>query len=166
MNAAMVRWGRRRHQRSADNQDRLQIPIKTRVETRITQMVYNALEQCDYRRSRSRWAGGNHIIKVSVAEPNVESNLFGHSIKVWSENSRYSGTDSFVYARIPQGWYSRVYKRGLAIIDGVFVLDVLNANDDGTICVLAGYQSIGYEITTRRATFSIASDGNKIIRFD
>ena len=60
-------------------------------------------------------------------------------------------------------WYGNAYKRGLAVVDGVFVLDVTGTDDDGTIHVLAGRQTAGLSIEMCRAMINFEADGRKTL---
>ena len=60
-------------------------------------------------------------------------------------------------------WYANVYKKGLAVVDGVFVVDVTGTDDDGTVHVLAGHQTAGLSIEMCRATINIETNGRKTL---
>ncbi len=58
---------------------------------------------------------------------------------------------------------SNVYKKGLAVVDGVFVVDVIGTDDDGTVHVLAGRQTAGLSIEMCRATINIKANGRETL---
>jgi hypothetical protein len=62
-------------------------------------------------------------------------------------------------------WYHKVYKPGLAVIDGIFVLDATQTDDNEQIHVLAGRQSAGFSIQMCRATINIGNDGRKTLHW-
>jgi hypothetical protein len=139
----------RQRQRSIDP---LTIPLRVRMERYIISLAQEALEQCGYRRSQSSWAGGDHNITVRIQDDRPAA-MTGGSEPARSKNGKWSGTNSYVAVSIPLCWYSKVYRRGLAVVDDCFVLDVI----DGT--VLAGKQSRGFAVLPRRARIIASDDG-------
>lgn len=143
--------------------DHLELSIMTRIAGRVHKLAHAAFEQCKYRRSVSRWAGGKHHINICFAN---EPEIHGYATKEWSSNSKYSGNNSHVSVRIPMlRWYHKVYKPGLAVIDGIFVLDATQTDDNEQIHVLAGRQSAGFSIQMCRATINIGNDGRKTLHW-
>jgi hypothetical protein len=72
--------------------------------------------------------------------------------------------DSYVRATVPLAWYVRVYRRGLAVVAGCFVLDVL-AEDTQGITVLAGRQGRGFAVYPAQARITTAKDGSLRLRW-
>lgn len=64
---------------------------------------------------------------------------------------------------VPHGWLARVYRRGLACVDGMLTLDAapLDHAPDGIALYAAVWaeQGRGYEVHTRRGVLAIAADG-------
>ncbi|KNZ70325.1 hypothetical protein Tfer_0885 [Thermincola ferriacetica] len=148
---------RRRRNAKADP---LSVPFATRAAARVARLAGKALETCSYRRSRTSWAGGNHEVCVRIGDPVIS----GSSSRVWSHNGKWPGTDSYVSAAVPLQWFSRVWRRGLAVVDGCFVLDVLSEDDKG-FTVLAGKQGRGFEVHPARAKIIKAKDGSYRLRW-
>lgn len=133
-----------------------------RAKMRVAATATAELKKCSYRRSETRWAGGDHIVGVNVGEPGIS----GDSVRVWSENGKWSGTDSYINATVPLSWLRRVYKRGMAVVGGVFVLDILDDSDAKKIRVLAGKQGRGFEVNPCPATITTAKDGSLRLRWE
>lgn len=126
--------------------DPLLSPLAVRLATRVTAAAKKSLIACGYRRSQSGWAGGEHYAGSYISP---HPTISGWSDRVWSDNGKWSGSNSHVSAGVPLGWYSRVYNRGLAIIDGCFILDVFPGE-----VVLAGKQGRGFEVYPAPAKIS------------
>jgi len=141
--------------------DRLKLPIDLRVARKVSRYANEALKKCSYRRSQSTWAGGNHHISV-VVKPEID--ISGSTNRVWSKNGKWSGNDSYINAAVALTWYSRVYRRGLAVIDGIFVLDVLSEDEKG-YTVLAGKQGRGFSVNPHRARVTKTKDGSYRLRW-
>jgi hypothetical protein len=150
----------RKKKRFQCGMDPLTVPLRLRAEARIKKLAEAALEQCSYRRSETSWAGGDHIVSAKIGDPAIS----GFGRRVWSENGKWPGTDSYITATVPLSWFSSVYRRGLAIVDGSFVLDVL-AEDAKGITVLAGKQGRGFEVYPCRARITTAKDGSIRLRW-
>ncbi len=140
--------------------DPLSVSFRTRAEERVKKIAEDLLQKCAYRRSQSRWAGGNHIACARVGEPHI----CGGSEQVRSENGKWTGTNSYVSATVPISWFTRVYRRGLAVVDGWFVLDVLTEDEKG-FTVLAGRQGRGFEVNLWPAVITRSADGDWHLRW-
>ena len=141
--------------------DPLLVPVEYRIARRITSLAKDCLEECSYRRSTSKWAGGDHTCTVDfIFDQSQKPSISGWADKVWSDNRKWSGNDSYITACIPLRWYSSVWKRGLAVVDGYFVLDVLGEDEKG-IVVLAGKQGRGFDIYPCQARITTAKDGSR-----
>lgn len=149
----------RAEKRSRRAIDPLTIPFVSRASARVTKLAKAALESCSYRRSKTRWAGGDHIVRVRIGQPGIS----GYGERVWSSNGKWPGTDSYIIATISLSWFTRVYRRGLAVVDGCFVLDVLSEDEKG-ITVLAGKQGRGFEVYPAQARIT-AKDGSLRLRW-
>ena len=141
--------------------DPLTVPIVHRARQRVITAAEKMLSECGYRRSQSSWAGGDHMISVGVSD---DPGISGSSDRVWSDNGKWSGTDSSVSATVPLAWFSRIYRRGLAVINGCFVLDII-AEDGKSITVLAGKQGRGFDVYPRPARIVTSSDGSRRLRW-
>lgn len=141
--------------------DALLVPIRHRAEARVKQTARRALMSCDYRRSQSSWAGGEHFVSVFIGSM---PDIWGRSDRVWSDNGKWSGNNSYVAARVPLSWYRQVYCRDLDVIDGCFVLDII-AEDDKEVVVLAGKQGRGFKVHPRLAKIITAKDGTRRLRW-
>lgn len=140
--------------------DPLTVPFLSRAEARVQKLAEAALERCAYRRSETRWAGGKHEVHVRIGTPDIS----GYSDRVWSRNGKWPGTDSYITATVPLSWFTRVYRRGLAVVDGSFVLDVLGEDEKG-FTVLAGRQGRGFEVYPCRARITRTADGGYRLRW-
>ena len=108
--------------------------------THIIDVCKKALLFCKYKRSLTEWAGRQHTIAVKVGDtPTISS----HAETVWLKGRR--GTNSYIEVTVSLRWYTQVYQRGLAVVQGIFVLDVISEGEKG-ITVLAGRRGRGYSI--------------------
>lgn len=71
-----------------------------------------------YRVSESAWAGGNHSIDVQFADPMLGCSASGYSERAWSDNQKWSGTNSVHRYRI-----ARRVPLHMAVIGGLVTLD-------------------------------------------
>lgn len=101
--------------------------IQNSIET-----AQGVIENLNYRRAKSRWAGGDHVIRVSVGEMCA----IGSSDYVKSNNRKWSGANSVIYVQIPAKWKRDVFDRGLAVIDNHFIMKV--ESEGRPMRVLAG----------------------------
>ena len=142
---AAVKLSEERGRVATDPGDHLSLPLRGRLIKRIRGCVFEAIGKCNYRRSKSRWAGGAHYDSVLIGTP---ASISGESIKVWSANTGWSGTNSAIYITVPSSWYCNIYRRGLAVVEGMFVLDVV---DHGKNIYLVGKQGRGFSIYPAQA---------------
>jgi hypothetical protein len=71
-----------------------------------------------FRQSQSSWAGGEHSVSVSLgASPYAN----GHSEKVWSDNDKWSGTNSFAHLTVTPS--ALIWFPDLRTPDGSIILD-------------------------------------------
>jgi hypothetical protein len=132
---------------SASTIDPYTLPLLERVDRKIKPLARKAMLKCKYRRSRSQWAGGDHSVNVSVGP---DSAVSGHSTKAWSSNGKWGGTDSVIDVTVQRMWLYKVYRRGLAVADGIFVFEILNKDAEGFI-VRAGRQKRGFDVKIAEA---------------
>jgi hypothetical protein len=89
-----------------------------------------AWEQCGYRRSESRWVGGDHAVDVRVDLNTIATPWAGgKSEKVWHHRKVRSGTNSRHDVRLGADWLAAVYGAGLAVVDGMFTLEARRRSD-------------------------------------
>ena len=93
--------------------ERLRLKLEQRREQgaeakrlRLVRLVLTAYARCDYRRSESSWAGGDHTVVVTICESGASCD--GGSERVWSDNRKWRGTDSWASLTVPQTWARRV----------------------------------------------------------
>lgn len=128
--------------------------LADRLEERTIEVATKALAQCAYRRAQGRWAGGRHSTAIGVGLPACE----GRSTKVWSNNGKWSGYDSSLDVIVPPDWLC-IARRGLAVVDGIFIVNVLTEPliEGGPVGVLAVRQSRGFSV--RLASATVHRDG-------
>lgn len=136
---------KRRFNRSQNLDPLREYTLRERIKIRTRNLAKEELNKCKYRRSQSTWAGGEHEIYIYTCLSSSDVEIYGASDKVWSSNGKWAGNNSYIKAVIPLYWIPRVYNRGIAAVEGNFVLDVLEELPDGYI-VLAGKQGRGFEV--------------------
>jgi len=141
-----------RQRAARESADPLEVPFHIRAKERVRAMAEEALRQCGYRRSHTMWVGGEHIVTAYIGEPDI----VGSSSGVWRLG--FHGTNGWIDVTIRLSWYSRVYRRGLAVVGGSFVLDVI-AEDEKGLIVLAGRQGRGYDVHPARARVFVDESG-------
>jgi hypothetical protein len=119
-----------------------------RLDARIAKAVGKAAGQCDYRRSMSGWAGGDHCTSVGVSRsswaPSLRRTSFrlpatacsGESCRVWSHNGKWSGNNSEHHFTVTSDWLRTVQAEGLAVVDGLEPTDA-GADWAATAAVIA-----------------------------
>jgi hypothetical protein len=107
--------------------NRTRIALKREALTRAA--VIAAAESCGYRRSGSRWAGGDHRVEVTFTPAYATRLLFGYasgsSERAWSANGKWSGSNSVHKFQVRPNWRTRVAAQGLAVVDGMLTLDAI-----------------------------------------
>ena len=161
LDASIARRETRRENRSFTD-PLISKSLVSRAALRVAEVATAELKRCSYRRSETRWAGGDHVARAHVGEPGIS----GDSVRVWSENGKWSGTDSYVTASVPLSWLRRVHRRSLSVIGGAFVIDILDDTDPAKIRVLAGKQGRGFEVNPCPATITTAKDGSLRLRWE
>lgn len=89
----------------------LYLELASQVERRLT-------DAWPYRRSTSGWAGGEHAVAVKIG-PAPSAN--GCSDKVWSNNGKWSGTNSYAGLTVTTSCLDAL--RGDTVIGGLVTLD-------------------------------------------
>lgn len=74
-----------------------------------------------YRKSESGWAGGEHEVKVIIAE---DSSAEGYTTKVWHKRRAWSGTNSTHVIYVKKDWVEKVLEAKIASYDHNLVIDV------------------------------------------
>lgn len=75
-----------------------------------------------YRRSSSRWAGGDHSTVVTV-DATLPPTASGSTSRAWSSNGKWKGTNSAHTIRVRPDWRARVLAGPGARVDGHVLLD-------------------------------------------
>lgn len=97
--------------------------------TRHFRAAYN---ECSYRVSKSSWGGGDHTTNIFLHPKEFYDGsgrtpkdvwCAGYSNESWSSNGKWKGKDSLHNFHIKPDWNKQVYKKGLAVVDGVLTLD-------------------------------------------
>lgn len=123
--------------------------LKTRVQNKIKKIIESSLlKQSAYRFANNHWVDSkNTITIINAKKPDIKQ----RSWRVWSKNGKWSGNSTEVIIIIPLvHWYNNIYKKGLALVDGFFVLDILEETPDHYI-VLAGKKGRGFCIEPCKA---------------
>ena len=114
--------------------------------------AYACLCACEYRQSSSRWAGGDHTIKVTFAET---PGAHGYSVKEKSANGKWSGTSSVIEVRVTLAWL-RVDALGLSMTERkgayVFVVSVGDERQDGSRPCVYVAQGRGFDVYLTKGT--------------
>lgn len=150
-------------QRALDRQAIAYMPAPRTLHERLVgrtraAAMYVLQHRAEYRRAQSSWVGGEHAIDVTVG-PTVSAE--GGSEKVWHAKHTWSGTNSHLRVCVRRDWLFQVFDRGLANIDGVFVLDVLDAEQPNAIEVVAVRQSRGFSVRAANAVIRTQPDGQR-----
>lgn len=116
-----------------------QRPMWDRHKDLIVSRVLESLKACAYKQAPGGWEGSKHYLTAKVG---ANCTISGGTEKVW--NGRASRID----VEVPRKWI-KVYKRGLAVIDGCFVLAIVRESPD--LIVLAGRQVGGYNVRPEMA---------------
>ena len=93
---------------------------KAAREKALEKVFLGALSSCSYREAQGRWAGGDHTVNFLVGS---EVRCSGCSHRVWSDNGKWSGLDSFVSFSVLPSWKEDVFEKGIATVLGEMVLD-------------------------------------------
>lgn len=107
-------------------------------------------DNVSYRKTfREVWNGAGHkqveeplTITVTVGEPNIEGLLVKH---------KRSNNEAHVNVTLPLTYFSKIFKKGLSVIDGRIILDNLYDFENNSFLALVGKQTYGYRITKEYA---------------
>lgn len=123
--------------------------FRDQVAEKARKAALASVAECEYRKSASIWAGGEHYVSVTITD--THPTVSGRAEHVRSRNMKWSGTNSVFDVSVTPRWYYTIYRRGLAVIDGCLVLDIAEAVDDAHLVIFAGKQGRGFEIKPRKA---------------
>lgn len=123
------------------------LPLRQRCEGRVRAAVRKAYKTCGYRKSESRWAGGEHSLDVAIGTVGAH----GESERVWSDNKKWSGLNSIHRVGVLFSWKSQVERRGLAVVDNKLTLDAVEIAPD-TFDAVWVVQGRGFELKVQRGT--------------
>lgn len=98
-----------------------------------------------YRRSESGWAGGNHAVSVALGD---SPEAAGGSTRAWSNNGKWSGTDSHASLTITRRAV-RILGTAL-IVDGRILVDAAPETEPGVYAVAWIEQARGFGLKVVR----------------
>jgi len=132
----------------------------------LSPLVREAWDECGYRQSESNWAGGEHEVRVRVADDR-RPDCGGWADKAWSSNGKWSGSNSVHSITVRSDWESEVFGRGLAVVDGLFTLDAhpVEVPDSVAGDVVELYdatwavQSKGVGVRSERGLIAVSDEG-------
>lgn len=79
---------------------------------------------CGYRRSHSRWVGGEHSLILHVTDrAHQEPSAVGGSTEVWHKKHAWKGTSSTHTLRVRPTWCDDVLMHRLSVLDGLLTID-------------------------------------------
>lgn len=143
--------------------ERVRLPSGT-LEERLLRRTKELLRKVSPLREGA--AGGTTFTVALTRDPSAVS----YSVTIGANRDTYKGRYKGWAARedhhrvvVPHGWLTRVYRRGLACVDGMLTLDAapLDHAPEGVALYAAVWaeQGRGYEVHTRRGVLAIAADG-------
>lgn len=145
-------------QRSKPVEQWLRTQLENKIVAKIKAIIVEKFEATNYRRPSSKWGGGNvRIVVYSVSEN--RSDIVGYSREKYIKNKEYPVNDLEVAIRLSPTWYSKVYKRGLAVVHKMLVVRAVELPAGGYL-IQAGRQGRGLLINSRWYRYEPAS--NKI----
>lgn len=147
----LSRSGSRAHQRRpVESVDPLTKPKEWRLERRLERELRAAWDATCYR--KKKW--DMHVTVKLGSVPMVTA----QSTKLWRPRHNLPSVRQEVTLQADIRWLSRVWLRGLAVVDGHLVMDVLEERD-GELVVQAGRQGRGYWVYTCQALLRRGGDG-------
>lgn len=123
--------------------------LRSKIYSRIKKTIKDLLlKQSTYRFANNRWVDSENLITIINAKtPDINQK----SWRIWSRNGKWSGNSTEITVSVPLvHWYNHIYKKGLALVDGIFILDILEETPDHYI-VLAGKKGRGFSIEPCKA---------------
>lgn len=152
--------------------ERLMVLVK-RLDVKIAKEVVAAANRCDYRVSKSGWAGGEHCTSVGVARnswaPSLRRTSFrkastscsGGSTRVWSHNGKWSGQNSEFHFLVPSDWTQTVQAAGLAVVDGRLTLEAYPVTGN----LLPGEQAWVASWAVQSTGFNLRKEDGFLVRY-
>jgi hypothetical protein len=124
--------------------------LRHKLLKRIQGAVLETWRKCSYRRPSGSWAGGDEFINIKVVGVDDAPNCRSESVKVWSDNNRWSGYDVERTVQVTKSWYREVFKheRGAITKKGYFILD--RDAEAGEILVVEPSRGLTVKVRTRR----------------
>jgi hypothetical protein len=136
----------------------LEMPLRERYATLVNAAAARSIDgRLAYRKSKR-----HHYVEVKISAKDLPSRLVvitGHR-----HSDRVNSTTATFHVRL--SWYTRVFKQGFAVVDGLLVLDVIKANPLGGYRVIAARQAKDYEVLPAEATVYKNSDGKWTLMWD
>lgn len=129
--------------------------LKKRRIAAVERDLLPAYERCGYRRSRSAWAGGEHVVQVVVGATPQAS---GHTDKVWSSNGKWTGTVSTHVLTVRRDYGSRV-PESLRVVSGLLTLDLEAEIEPGIRPAVWVEQGRGVSLNTVRGYLVTIGEG-------
>lgn len=138
--------------------ERLKIKICDKIKKIIRDLIF---KQSIYRFAENRWVNSENTVTIINSKIlNIKQN----SWRVWSRNGKWSGNSTEITVSVPfVHWYNHVYKKGLALVDGVFVLDIIEETPNYYI-VIAGKKGRGFTITPCKAKINKTNNSLKWLK--
>lgn len=100
--------------------------LRARIHNEISTIVV-PLVKANYRKSASRWAGGNTSVTIKFGS---EPSACGASVRRWSDNGKWSGNDAELEITLDYCWRQRVQAEGLAVAGGMLTTHAVKIAED------------------------------------
>jgi hypothetical protein len=84
----------------------------------------------------------------------------GHSEKVWSDNGKWSGTESRHHLTVRPTW--RTIRKAMRVVEGLLILEAKKSGDSWNVRYV--HQSRGVSIESRAGVVTIDEDGDYVLR--
>jgi hypothetical protein len=129
--------------------DTLSIKLRERLHNRLQGEAYTALESCNYRQATSCYSTQRILIEDDWGDPDILSS----SEREYSYSESATITKSYLTIKLGLTWLHKVAAKGLAVLDGCFVIDVTRKREDGCYVVRAGRQGRGFAVNVAAAVW-------------
>jgi len=150
--------GRNRHiAKCCSKVDIFNVLLMTRIQRRIINIIKDLAPSCTYRYNKSKSGHSSLMSCCLIVIQTSTDNL----VMIQKKANRFPHI--WVTVDLPY-WHNQIYKKGLAVVDGVFVLTILSQNETG-YTVLAGRQNEDLSIETALAYIKINTMGVKTLEF-
>ena len=127
--------------------DPLALSFHRRWAARVHPIALSHLKNTNYRQGEKHsWIVGVTSGKYAEVDSVTE--------REWDKYNEKSIPVTTVSVSVKPGWYSKVYTKGLALIDGMLVLDVLGHRRDGLLELLVAKQSRGFRVVAKGALWN------------